>query len=127
MDLDSDDDNFTKTDILDEFFVKYYNKIHDLYYDLKFRFNSFSPFFLCKMELYNITHFFEDFFVNPPCLLKKGYNGNKEIFNTFYKKELDLSYGIVFNFSKTTLKFNLQYDDWLKFCYQFTDKYELYK
>jgi hypothetical protein len=126
MDLDSDDDIYTKTDILDDFFVKYSNKMHDLYYDLKFRFNSISPFFLCNMKLYNLIDFFEDFLVNPVCVLKKT-NSRKEMFNTFYKHELDLSYGIVFNFLKTTLKFNLQYNDWLKFCYQFTDKYELYK
>lgn len=136
MDVDSDDyidDNFTNIDRLDDFFIKHSNKIHDLYDDLKSRFSGFSPPFLCNMEFHNLIDFFENFIVKQTCFLplkskiNNKYIYTKEIFNTFYKKELDISYGIVFNFSKTTLKFNLQYEDWLRFCCNFTDKYELYK
>jgi hypothetical protein len=136
MEVDSDeyiDDNFTNIDRIDDFFIKHSNKIHDLSDELKSRFSGFSPPFLCNMEFHNLIHFFENFIVKQTCFLplkskiNNKYIYTKEIFNTFYKKELDISYGIVFDFSKTTLKFNLHYEDWLKFCYHFTDKYELYK
>lgn len=138
MDFDSDeysDDVFNETNGVDNFLFKYSDEIHDLYNDLKYRFGGSSPFFLSNMELYNLTHFLCDMALNlvkQKPIKYKTYNYTftkpnlNVIFNTFYKNEIEISYGILFNFSKRTLQFNLQYDDWLTFCYQFTDKYELY-
>mgnify|MGYP000105764489 CR=1 FL=1 len=130
MDFDSDDfidDNFMQIDHLDEFLFNYSDKIYYLYEDLKHRFGAFSPFFICDMQYHDLTNFFTDLVLRNPNLYVFTKTNLITCFDTFYTKELDISYRIVFNFAKQTLRFNLQYNDWLQFCYLLTDKYEMNK
>lgn len=128
MEVDSDeytDDYIADLDLVDDFLFKYSDQIHDLYDDLKSRFGIYSPFFLCNMELYHLTHFFADIALGFAEHRDVKNKNILSIFDNFYKNELDISYSIVSHFSKRFLKLNFTYDNWLKFCYNLTDKYEL--
>jgi hypothetical protein len=108
---------------INNIFDNHLDTINNIYNDFKNRF-IVTPFFLGNLKNTDLTNFIIDLYqrnINTPLTENHIY------FQSYYSSELNLSYNIITNFLKQkTINLNLQYNNWIKFCYTFSDLYELF-
>jgi len=119
---DEEDELKSITELIDEFEFHESEKIHNFYYDLKYRF----PWFIDSMEYHDIFHFIIDQRFSQ-C---QGYpilasNCQFNYFEKEYHTEINNSLFVINNFLKiqsikTYKKLKINYRDWFDFCYNFT-------
>jgi hypothetical protein len=101
--------------------------IDAMYTDFKNRFIC-TPFFLGNLRNTDLT----DFIINIYQLDSKKqknqkYHNNLYNFKSYYNSELYLSYNIIKSFLKQkTINLSLEYDNWVNFCYRYSDLHELF-
>lgn len=118
-------------DEIDNFLDNYSDDIFLLYEEIKSKFESNSPFFLCKMRFYHVTTFLIDILYKPESKLE--YESNKNPFslingfNNFYNNEISYSFNIIYAYIKKHLKYTIHIDHWIFFCYNLSDIGEIQK
>lgn len=122
IDINNADDPYIF--FIDNIFDNHLDSINNIFNDFKNRF-SLTPFFLGNLKITDLTDFIID-------LYKFNKNTNiylntiQNTFQNYYNSELNISYNIIINFLKQNkINLNLQYNNWIKFCYKFSDLYEL--
>jgi hypothetical protein len=109
---------------IDNIFDNHLNTINNIFYDFKNRF-SITPFFLAKLKVTDLTDFIIDLynFNKHGNIINDGTG--RGTFNNYYNSELNISYEIITNFLKQNkFNLNLHYNNWINFCYKFSDLYE---
>lgn len=108
---------------INHIFDHHLDTINNIFHDFKNRF-VVTPFFLGKLQNTDLTNFILDLHkFNTNTILHE----NHSMFKNYYYSELNISYNIITNFLKQkTINLNLQYNNWIKFCYKFSDLYELF-
>lgn len=110
---------------IDDFSHYYNDDFVKLYHKLIGRFNH-SPFFISKLHSYDLMFYIYDLCnsSNMNTITLK----NKYIISSFenlYNKELQISYDDINNFTKIFFKFQIPFQNWVDFCFNHTDLYEL--
>lgn len=108
---------------IDNILDNHLDTINYIFQDFKNRF-SLTPFFLGNLKITDLTNFIIDLYKSN----KNTHTYLNSIQNTFlnyYNSELNISYNIINNFLKNKIHLHLQYNNWVKFCYHFSDLYEL--
>ena len=107
----------TKHDLIDSFEFNESDIILDFYYDLKGRFSYFiDDMNFCDLLNFIIDQKFSQFY---------GYNNNADYnqikyFDQEYSMEINTTLWILNNFLKKYKRFQVNYNDWFEFCYNFT-------
>lgn len=124
MNIDTTNINDPYIFFIDNIFDHHLDTINYICKDFKNRF-SLTPFFLGNLKITDLTDFIIDLYKsnkNTQIYL----NSIQNTFQNYYNSELNISYNIITNFLKQKkINLHLQYNNWVKFCYKFSDLYEL--
>ena len=101
----------------------HFDEILDIYYELKDRFYK-SPYFINLLQVVHLTKFIGNVLNGTKQHKKTHSSVLLKIFESYYFDEIDTSYRIMYPFVKN-LKFTLDKNTWILFCYNHSDLYEL--
>lgn len=120
----SDDDNKPKTieQLIETFEFHESEKIHDLYYDIKYRF----CWFIDDLQFHDLFNFIIDQrFSQYQSYSISASNRQLDYFELQYRDEINTTLFVLNNFLKsqsikTYKHLKISYQDWFEFCYNFT-------